>query len=136
LTYEGTQIFISELDPILSMLILNFLLGIWLLSRVKRAQQQIAWLKGRLTDVNFVSERPTHPFVSKHFPGEPEQVHIQDKDSLISRVANEAPPTNVDFGTKDFKAALQDGSSIEDTAKLFGLTDDEAKVAAFSYRNN
>jgi len=131
LTLEDAHIWISELDPILTILILDFLLGIWLLLRIKRAQQQITWLKVRLTDLHFVSERPAQPSVSKSSSKVTEQTSLVEKNSPIP---NEATPTSEDLNIKAFQVALQDGSSIEDTAKLFRLTDDEAKVAAISYR--
>ncbi|AGI68520.1 hypothetical protein OAN307_c29700 [Octadecabacter antarcticus 307] len=133
MTLEDAHIWISELDPILTILILNFLLGIWLLLRIKRAQQQITWLKVRLTDLRFVSERPAQPSVSNPSSKVPELTSLIEKNPLIP---NEATPTSEDLNIKAFQVALQDGSSIEDTAKLFRLTDDEKKVAAISYRKN
>ena len=135
LTLDELQIWILGLEPVMVMLVLNFLIGIWLLSRIMRALKEIVWLKEKLIVLQLALDQTSLPLKSKPLTKEPSQEQVVEKKPLDSASTAISINESIDLEVKAFQAALESGSSIAEASKMFNLTEDEAKVAAISYRN-
>ena len=135
LTLDEFQIWILGLEPVMIMVVLNFLIGIWLLSRIMRTLKEIVWLKEKLIILQLALDQTSPPLESKPHSKEPSKEQAVEKKPLDSASATRAITESIDLEVKAFQAALESGSTIEEASKLFNLTEDEAQVAAISYSN-
>jgi hypothetical protein len=132
LTLDEVQIWISGLEPVMVMLVLNFLIGILLLSRTLRALREIVWLKNKLMVLQLALDTSLQPkpLLEEFSTSQVLQKKIPDPSLEVRSISETA-----DLDVEAFQAALEGGSSIEEASKMFNLTEDEAQVAAISYRN-
>ena len=135
LTLDEFQIWILGLEPVMVVVVLNFLIGIWLLSRIMRALKEIVGLKEKLIILQLALDQTLPPLKSKPLSKEPNKEQVVEKKPLDSVLATKSITESIDLEVKAFQAALENGSSIEEASKLFNLTEDEAQVAAISYSN-
>jgi hypothetical protein len=132
LTLDEVQIWIPGLEPVMVMLVLNFLIGILLLSRTLRALREIVWLKNKLMVLQLALDTSLQPkpLLEEFSTSQVLQKKIPDPSLEVRSISETA-----DLDVEAFQAALEGGSSIEEASKMFNLTEDEAQVAAISYRN-
>jgi low affinity Fe/Cu permease len=112
------------------LLALNLLLVGWLLIRVMRDQRDLSDIKSSLKQI-VQSVPPTNsPEVTLT------QVHTPDVAQLTQRVAaNHGPQAKSASNIVAFIAARQAGSSLEEAAQQYDLTEDEAFAISVSYRD-
>jgi hypothetical protein len=136
LTLDDIQIWILGLEPVMVLLVLNFLIGICLLSRTMRALREIVWLKQKLTALQLTLDGKSQPSKPKSTSEEFSQDQMLEKKPLVSSSALRSITETNNLEVEAFQAALEGGSSIEEASKMFNLTEDEAQVAAISYRSD
>lgn len=112
------------------LLALNLLLVGWLLIRVMRDQRDLSDIKSSLKQI-VQSVPPTNsPEVTVT------QVDTPDVAPLTQRVAaNHGPQAKSASNIVAFIAARQAGSSLEEAAQQYHLTEDEAFAISVSYRD-
>jgi hypothetical protein len=119
---------INGLEPFLTIIALNILLAIWILVRINRNYRNITAVKNLLTDMRRHEVTILKPFTSS-----------TEQDVQPSPQGPKPEPTEIKATTDNseidgFLKALQEGTDIDEAAKLFHLTEDEARVAEISYR--
>ena len=118
---------IEGLEPFLAITALNILLAVWILSRIKRNHRDITAVKNILTVIRsheMVLLKPTLYSSGQGMQPDPQ--------------APKPEPTTIKVNTNGseidgFLKALQGGTDIDEAAKQFHLTEDEARVAVISY---
>jgi hypothetical protein len=123
-----SQVFhlISGFEPFLAISALNTLLAIWILIRIKRNHRDIAAIKNLCDGM-----RPHEVAMFKPVASLNEQdVHLRPQALNLGAFAGNTSNSKID----GFIKALKEGTDLDEAAKQFHLTEDEASVAMVSYR--
>jgi hypothetical protein len=129
MTTDQLLYLVEGLEPFLAITALNILLAIWILSRIKRNHRDITAVKNLLTDIRSHEVSILKPALSSSEQGlQPDPQAPKPEPTTIN--------VNTDSSEIDgFLKALQEGTDIDEAAKQFHLTEDEASVAVVSYRS-
>ena len=125
-----SQIFnlMSDFEYFLVISVLNILLTIWILIRIKRNHQDIAAIKNLLGEMHRHKVTTFKPIAS-----------LSKQDVQPDPQAPKHEPKTFAGNTKNseiggFIKALKEGTDINEATRQFHLTEDEANVAMVSYR--
>ena len=117
---------ISGFEPFLVISALNILLAIWILIQIKRNHRDIAAVKTLLGEMHRHEVTMFKPIAS-----------LNEQDMQPSP---QVPKPKAFAGTTNnskidgFIKALKEGTNLDEAAKQFHLTEDEASVAMVCYR--
>jgi hypothetical protein len=119
---------INGFEPFLVIIALNILLAIWILVRINQNYRSITAVKNLLTDMRRNEVTILKPATSSN-----------EQDVQPGPQTPKPKPTKIKATTDNseidgFLKALQEGTDIDEAAKQFHLTEDEARVAVVSYR--
>ena len=117
---------INGFEPFLVVIALNILLAIWILVRINRNYRSITAVKNLLTDMRRHEVSILKPATSSN------EQDVQPGPQTPKPTEIKATTDNSEIG--GFLKALQEGSDIDEAAKQFHLTEDEARVAVVGYR--
>jgi hypothetical protein len=128
MTTDQVLILINGFEPFLAITALNILLAIWILVRINRNHRNITAVKNLLADMRRHEVTILKPVTSSN-----------EHDVQSGPQAPKSEPTEIKANTDNseidgFLKALQEGTDIDEAAKQFHLTKDEARVAVVSYR--
>jgi hypothetical protein len=114
---------IDGFEPFLVIIALNILLAIWILVRINRS---ITAVKNLLTDMRSHEVTILTPATSSN----EQDVQLGPQTPKPTEIKATTDNSEID----GFLKALQEGTDIDEAAKQFHLTEDEARVAVVSYR--
>lgn len=125
-----SQIFnlINNFEYFLAISVLNILLTIWILIRIKRNHQDIAAVKKLLSEMHrhkVTMLKPVASLSKQDVQQDPQAPKLEPK-TLAENTNN----SEID----GFIKALKEGTDIDEATRQFHLTEDEANVAMVSYR--
>jgi hypothetical protein len=118
--------FINGFEPFLAITALNTLLVIWILVRINRNYRSITAVKNLLTDMCHHEATILKPVTSSN------EQDVQPGPQGPEPTETKANTDNAKIN--GFLKALQEGTNVDEAAKQFHLTEDEARVAVVSYR--
>lgn len=118
----------------LGLLAMNILLAGWLLTSIRRTQRDLSELKSSLRHIVQTLQHQIGPQATAPEPVPQASTSTAlylppDAERLAGPQPNKAPKIEA------FMAAIQAGSSMQDAAKRYGLTEDEALAISISYRS-
>ena len=119
---------INSFEPFLAIAALNILLAIWILTRISRNHRNITTVKNLLTDMRRHEATTLKPVT----PSNEQDVQSGPQTSKPTEIMATTDNSKID----GFIKALQEGTDIDEAAKQFHLTEDEACVAMVSYRTS
>lgn len=118
----------------IGLLALNIILAGWILTRVRRTQRDLYELKSSLRHIVQMLQHQTGPKATA-----PEPVPRVSTATALNLPPDadmiDGPQPNAASKIEAFMAAVQAGSSMQDAAQRYDLTDDEALAISISYRN-
>ena len=117
---------INGFEPFLAITALNTLLVIWILVRINRNYRSITAVKNLLTDMYHHEATILKPVTSSN------EQDVQPGPQGPEPTETKANTDNAKIN--GFLKALQEGTNVDEAAKQFHLTEDEARVAVVSYR--
>ena len=128
MTIDHILYLINDLELFLVITALNILLAFWILVRINRNYRNIIAVKNLLAEIRRHEVTVLKPVTSSN-----------EQDMQSGSQAPKPEPTKIKATTDNseidgFLKALQEGTYIDEAAKLFHLTEDEARVAVVSYR--
>ena len=128
MTTDQILIFINGFEPFLAITALNILLAIWILVGIHRNHRNITAVKNLLADMRRHEVTILKPVTSSN------QHDVQSGPQAQKPEPTEIKATTDNSEIDGFLKALQEGTDIDEAAKQFHLTEDEARVAVVSYR--
>lgn len=128
MTTDQILIFINGFEPFWAITALNILLAIWILVGIHRNHRNITAVKNLLADMRRHEVTILKPVTSSN------QHDVQSGPQAQKPEPTEIKATTDNSEIDGFLKALQEGTDIDEAAKQFHLTEDEARVAVVSYR--
>jgi hypothetical protein len=119
---------INGFEPFLAITALNILLAIWILVKINRNYRSITAVKNLLTDMCRHEVTILKPVTSSNEQDVQPGPHGPKPEPTETKANTDTAKIN------GFLKALQEGTNIDEAAKRFHLTEDEARVAVVSYR--
>lgn len=127
-----SQIFnlISGFEHFLAISVLNILLTIWILIRIKRNHRDIAAVKNLLGEMHRHDVTMFKPIASLN------EQNVQTGPQASKSEPKKSTENTGNSEIDGFLKALREGTGIDEATRQFHLTEDEASVAMVSYRTS